>query len=505
MSSPRLGLLQAMLVLEMLFAGLGVRLNGDDGFYITSGYMVMHGFKPFIDFSYFKGPLLPYLLAPVVGVFGPTLLASRLFGIVFLLLTYWSCLKIAEAIWRLELSGAMPLSHLKSTLTLLFILYPELLGALSRAGTKESLASLSCLLAAGGLILSKKKPFGAILAGVFTGISIAIKYTSAIVAAPVLAFLLFSGSAVEIAAYLLAAAATVLVFLAPFLFSGNFNTVAENFFAAVMETKNSELASYLPATTATAFPVLLRFAAKFQLVLLASVGWSSFEVSDGGWRVFLRRPNSFLLGSFIFLTTATFAAVSPAIQRGYMYVPLLLIHSAISVQRLWAERRWPSQRQMLAFLAIVLAINTAFLLPWHSNDAGFTTPSFDAFRYRASQEVRSFCLQHSSEDILYLGFFQYIWLQAGCRLSAYSSMSDNHLRLSGRYTNDRARRYKFLTDTLLLEMLQNREFKTVVFDQGMFHQGVDDSGVNYPAIQAAARARYMRRNLWLFEIYSSPD
>ena len=84
-------------------------------------------------------------------------------------------------------------------------------------------------------------------------------------------------------------------------------------------------------------------------------------------------------------------------------------------------------------------------------------------------------------------------------------MSDNHLRLSGRYTNDRARRYKFLTDTLLLEMLQNREFKTVVFDQGMFHQGVDDSGVNYPAIQAAARARYMRRNLWLFEIYSSPD
>lgn len=203
------------------------------------------------------------------------------------------------------------------------------------------------------------------------------------------------------------------------------------------------------------------------------------------------------------MTVGTYFGVSPAMHRAYMYVPLLLVHGTISLGRLWEERPEPSRSLVVALLMTIVVINSSFLVPWNSNDTGFTLPSFDAFRVHPPEELRSLCAEHTGEDILYLGTFQHLWLEAGCRLSTYSSMSYNMLPLSHRYPNDRARHYKFLTQALFLDMLHNREFKTVVFDRGMLNQGIDISGVDYDAIQAAVKAGYVRRDLWLFEVYTA--
>ncbi len=57
-------------------------IDGDEGYYAMATRLVAEGRTPYLDFFYPQAPLLPYVYAPVVALFGPRLLALRFLSVV---------------------------------------------------------------------------------------------------------------------------------------------------------------------------------------------------------------------------------------------------------------------------------------------------------------------------------------------------------------------------------------------------------------------------------------
>lgn len=82
------GILGCILVLLQI----GFRpLDRDEGFYLYGAWKVFQGAVPYRDFFYPQAPYLPYLYAPVVGLFRDGILAGRVLSAVFNIGLAWLC------------------------------------------------------------------------------------------------------------------------------------------------------------------------------------------------------------------------------------------------------------------------------------------------------------------------------------------------------------------------------------------------------------------------------
>jgi hypothetical protein len=88
-SFARLGCLVAVLVLAGLggYLALNGALNTDEGFYLLASRLVSEGYRPYADFGYTQGPVLPYVNVPWLAVFGYNLAGLRLASLAWTLIT----------------------------------------------------------------------------------------------------------------------------------------------------------------------------------------------------------------------------------------------------------------------------------------------------------------------------------------------------------------------------------------------------------------------------------
>jgi hypothetical protein len=85
----RLGCLLTVAVLAGLglFLALNSALNADEGFYLAASRLVADGYRPYADFGYTQGPVLPYANVPWLELFGYNLTGLRLAGLAWGLIT----------------------------------------------------------------------------------------------------------------------------------------------------------------------------------------------------------------------------------------------------------------------------------------------------------------------------------------------------------------------------------------------------------------------------------
>ncbi|MEQ1918523.1 MAG: hypothetical protein ABL955_04940, partial [Elusimicrobiota bacterium] len=222
--------LQALLLIEMAVLGVGCSITDYDGFVMAAASAAAKGLTPFVDFPFAQGPLLAYLYAPLVWLFGPELLPTRLLGIVFAWLLYLLTLRTATR-WFAESRGTHRHGPLVAVvLTLMWILYPEFLGMLPRVGSKESVASFFCAMSVcGPFMFPKKRYLGLSVSALFVALSISMKYTMVVLIPPLTVCLLVCFGWREALFHLAAIGVGCLAVFAPYALSGNFDFVAQNF------------------------------------------------------------------------------------------------------------------------------------------------------------------------------------------------------------------------------------------------------------------------------------
>ena len=71
------------------------QLNADEGFYLLASRLVRDGFRPYQDFGFTQGPVLPYINVPWLEVFGYSLIGQRFANLC------WMGLSIALGVWGL--------------------------------------------------------------------------------------------------------------------------------------------------------------------------------------------------------------------------------------------------------------------------------------------------------------------------------------------------------------------------------------------------------------------
>lgn len=91
-----LGCTAAAFIAELVFFVFFGYLNRDEGWYVLSGRLVAGGQLPYRDFPYFQTPLLPYVFAAMEQVFGSTIIAGRLIGLSFAIVTLALVVYIAQ-------------------------------------------------------------------------------------------------------------------------------------------------------------------------------------------------------------------------------------------------------------------------------------------------------------------------------------------------------------------------------------------------------------------------
>lgn len=83
-----------------LYLVLNGKLNADEGFYLQASKLVQAGFRPYKDFGFTQGPLLPYVDVPWLQLFGYDLTGQRLTSFA------WLFVSISVGVgWLLRLRG----------------------------------------------------------------------------------------------------------------------------------------------------------------------------------------------------------------------------------------------------------------------------------------------------------------------------------------------------------------------------------------------------------------
>jgi len=139
-------LLLALLVGEGLVFVYYGNVNRDEGWYLYASRLVYEGHIPYRDFSYFQGPVLPYVYGLPQALLGPSLLIGRLTSLAFILI---AILGVAYLAWRLAGHTA-----LLWALSLMF-LNPMLMHHATLARSEASVTALS-VLALGALLRFRK-------------------------------------------------------------------------------------------------------------------------------------------------------------------------------------------------------------------------------------------------------------------------------------------------------------------------------------------------------------
>jgi 4-amino-4-deoxy-L-arabinose transferase-like glycosyltransferase len=129
-------LLLALLVGEGLMFVYYGNVNRDEGWYLYASRLVYEGHIPYRDFSYFQGPVLPYVYGLPQALLGPSLLIGRLTSLAFILI---AILGVAYLAWRLAGHTA-----LLWALLLMFV-NPMLMYYCALARSEASVTALSVL------------------------------------------------------------------------------------------------------------------------------------------------------------------------------------------------------------------------------------------------------------------------------------------------------------------------------------------------------------------------
>lgn len=504
--------LQALLFTELAILGVGCSITDYDGFVMAAASAAAHGLTPFVDFPFAQGPLLAYLYAPLVRLFGPELLPTRLLGIVFAWLLYLVTLKTA-ARWFAESRGTDRHASLVAVIvTLMWVLYPEFLGALPRIGSKESVASFFCVMSVcGPFMFPGRRYWGVLVSALFVALSIGMKYTMVVLIPPLTVCILACLGWREALVHLLATGAGCLAVFAPYALTGNFDYVVHNFKAPetlvhkIIEREH-KAANPLMYVAYAAWPALLslaRAAMKYQLVLAPALACFLHDLIRVPPAAFFRKKETILLLTFAYLC-ATASLITPAMHRLYMFIPLLLIFAAASWARLLLRLEDGGEAlsgmvrseklPLAAVLVFLLGANTVFLFQFQYNDGGFPFPNLALLRLPADKaplvrELDKLCAPEARE-LLYVGEFQDRVLSSKCRMSPYSVMSYPYLPLDTHYPLEKAERYKFMTQEYLLDRMRRRHYPILVFDDAQVKDGVDYYGVDYGAISKVLKANY---------------
>ena len=91
---PILFIVFLLTALILLPIGINRYIDADEGFYLYSADLVLHGQTPYTDFYYPQMPLLPYIFAGWLAVFGLNWISARIFTVLLCafiadLLFYW--------------------------------------------------------------------------------------------------------------------------------------------------------------------------------------------------------------------------------------------------------------------------------------------------------------------------------------------------------------------------------------------------------------------------------
>lgn len=89
-----------VLVVFGLYAIFNGEQNADEGFYLAASRLVSEGLRPYRDFGFTQGPLLPYVNVPWLEIFGYTLDGQRYSSLA------WMVLTIVVGVWWLRSRGS---------------------------------------------------------------------------------------------------------------------------------------------------------------------------------------------------------------------------------------------------------------------------------------------------------------------------------------------------------------------------------------------------------------
>lgn len=510
--SPKriLRLLQGLFILQTIRGGT-LATSGDDPVYIVAGVFVARGLTPFLDFTFCHGPLLPYLYAPFAWLLGPSIIASRIFGVLCTLLLYGSCLWSAKRLLARENPGGDPGLALPIALTALFFIYPEMTAALSRIGSKEAVSSFCCVMAVASLsVVDARHRKNLIIAALFCAVSVGIRYTSGMIAVILLLFLSLDSIPDALRFGFLTACFILPIFLPFALRADGLEYLWQDFRMtriAVLELTPGSTPGLVYHMRHTAWPtvhLLMRALFKYQLAFVPVLGALLWDLRQEGLRRVCAKGSFRLFATFLLLGTASCLLITPDMVRLNMFLPLLLVSAAIVFARLWltveddpvSVPNFCRQHAglCLALVGVLFSLNNTILFAFATNDTGLCdwTTWKDAVKRAPGADARAMLdiLAQPDEEVLYVGPFQNDFVSNRYRLSPFSANGVQPYLAVRQYSIAEAERYHFLTEQLLFQMTETGRFRLVAWHSSLLDGWPAAWGVSSRRSQDALLSRY---------------
>jgi 4-amino-4-deoxy-L-arabinose transferase-like glycosyltransferase len=339
----------------MLFhAAMNKGLNHDENMYVAAGALVAReGLAPYLDFTYFQMPYLPYLYALAFSISDHLLLSARIISVLcsggIATLVYW-------AGWKAAHGRAAHVRLAVATVGVLLLLANPAYAHASGIAWNHDPAIFAALLSFTLLATTFQRAGATVVlaSGILLGVAIGLRLTLAFALVPFFAFLLVRpgvSRAVRRAGLFAAGLATalapalVLFALDPdlFLFSNlGYHAANEHFWWSTGHTQSMDftgkLAYLFQAATAPG---------SLSLLALVAVTTGLIRVSTGRDKIIA----TFALGTGGALLLGQFATSPTWLQYFYAPVPFLIVAVQIAVTRLVPTRR--ANRVMLSAFGVV--------------------------------------------------------------------------------------------------------------------------------------------------------
>lgn len=461
------------MLVESVLVTFFSRPTPDDGVYISASFFILKGLIPFIDFTYGQGPLLPFIYAPFVYVFGTSFTASKILGFISLFFVYFYSVKISHIFFPDKTKD----HKIQCLLTLAFMSQPEIIGALTRYGSRGSVVSLILLFSIYQILKNPKiKMSSLFLASCGTAILIGIKYTHVILIPPMmyLIYVFQKGNAtIKFLSFLII---NVSLIFMPYYLTGNFDSVIFNYdVTASYNDQNQGILNHIndniPHTLLSIGVLLI----KIQILCIPLIIYLVYNIKESGLKFIVSDINFLLILFFSFCSLVLLLGVSPGIFRTYRFIPLLYIAFAISTYSILYKKKlmYNKMKGVFSFLIMFfILVNLRFwVADFGYNDSGFGAPDrkFVKSLFSKNESIQDEITSVAKgKEVLYIGTHQYKILSDSYKISPYSVKSLFALD-ANTFDLKSALEYNLLNIHVLNKLIPQKKY-CLVIDKGVLNQ-----------------------------------
>ena len=465
--------LKIFFLVESVLVTLFSRPTPDDGVYISASYFILKGLMPFVDFSYGQGPILPFIYAPFIYILGTSFTASKILGLISFGLIYFYSIKISQLFIHDKSKGNI----VKCLITLAFMSQPEIIGALTRYGSRGAVVSLILLFSIYQIVKNQKIKMGSLwLAAFGTAILIGIKYTHVIIIPPMMYLIYVFQKKNDAILFLTFLIGSLFLIFMPYYISGNFDSVIFNYNVTVSYNNQNQgiinsILFNIPHTLLSVGILLI----KIQILCIPLIIYLVYNVKKNSLSFILSDINFLLILFFSFCSLGLLLGVSPGVFRTYRFIPLLYIAFALCTYSiLYNKTIFNNELKGVSTFLIIFffIVNLRFwIADYGYNDSGFSAPdrTFVKSLLSKSNPIQNEIASVAKDrEVLYIGTHQYKILSNSYSISPYSIKSLFALDANS-FDLQSALNYKLLNIHVLNKLILERKY-CLVIDKGALNQ-----------------------------------